>query len=219
MIRDVLRTGDKIEIVTLTKLSKRDVASFSLVQDINADDSVLITLPMLEGNPVVLEPEQVIRINFFRANGEFFFDAKVVGRVKSGLMVLFKVVQISPVEKLQRRNDFRLKTVLQVKFRCISGKKGEDVYYKAHAMDISGGGIRLYTEQSIDVKSSIECKIKLLDKQEVILNGTVLRVNPVQDAEKHYDIGVSFVDMPEKTKEKIISFIFSQQRKLRSKGF
>jgi len=218
MIKGLLKAGDKIEVVTHYGIGNKAKSSYSLVQDVTDGRSLLITLPMDGGNPVLLEPDQIVKIIFFREDGEFYFSAKVVDRVKSELMLLIKILQISSIERLQRRNFFRLKTVLPTHFRYVSNNKAEGRFFKGHAMDISGGGIRLYTERYIPPTAQIECRIKMDDKHEIVLNGKVLRVRKVQDAELQYDIGISFVDIPEKIRDEIISFIFDQQRNIRSKG-
>jgi len=218
MIKGILKTGDKIEIVTHYGLINKEKSSYSLVQDVPEDRALLITLPMAGGQPVILEPGQTIRVNFYRDDGEFYFSAKVTERLKSDVMLLIKIIQISSIDRLQRRNFFRLKKVLPVRFRYISDDKAEGRYYKGHAMDISGGGIRLYTDRFMPTAAQIECKIKIDEKQEIVLNGKVLRVRKVQDTEHQYDIGISFVDIPEIIRDRIISFIFEQQRFLRNKG-
>lgn len=218
MIKGALHIGDKIEVVTNYGHSSREKSSYSLVQDIPDNRSLLITLPMAAGHPVILEPEQVVRINFFRSDGEFYFSARVVERIKLESMLLVRIVQISALERLQRRNFFRFRTILPVLFRFVQNDEPHDRYYKGHATDISGGGIRLYTEKFIAINSQIECRIKIHGTQEIVLNGKVIRVKKVQDAEKQYDIGICFVDIPEKIRDKIISFIFEEQRSLRQKG-
>jgi len=218
MIKGILKTGDKIEIVTHHGLINKEKASYSLVQDIPEARTLLITLPMAGGQPVILEPGQKIRVNFFRDDGEFYFSAKVIEKLKSDIMICIKITQISSIDRLQRRNLFRLKKVLPVRFRYFPDDKADGHYNKGHVMDISGGGIRLYTERYIPPNAQIECKIKLDERQEIVLNGNVLRVRRVQDTEHQYDIGISFVDIPEIIRDRIISFIFEQQRFLRNKG-
>jgi c-di-GMP-binding flagellar brake protein YcgR len=218
LIKSVLQVGDKIEVVTNYGHASKEKSSYSLVQDIPDNSSLLITLPMAAGHSVMLEPGQIVRINFFRSDGEFYFSARVVERIKLESFLLVRIVQVSPLERLQRRNFFRFKTILPVLFRFVENNEPKSIYYKGHAKDISGGGIRLYTEKFIPISSHIECKIKMDNAQEIVLNGKVLRVRKVQDAEKQYDIGICFVDIPEKIRDRIISFIFEEQRQLRQKG-
>lgn len=218
MIKSMLKVGDKIEVVTHYGHAAREKSSYSLVQDIPDNRSLLITLPMAAGHPVILEPGQMVRINFFRSDGEFYFSARVIERIKLESMILVRLVQVSSLERLQRRNFYRFKTILPVLFRFVVNNEPRGHYCKGYATDISGGGIRLYTEKYIPINSQVECKIKTDEIQEIVLNGKVLRVRKVQDAEKQYDIGICFVDIPEKIRDRIIGFIFEEQRMLRQKG-
>jgi len=218
MIKGALHVGDKIEVVTNFGHASKEKSSYSLIQDIPDNRSLLITLPMLAGHPVVLEPEQIVRIIFFRSDGEFYFSARVVERIKLESILLIRIIQVSSLERLQRRNFYRFRTILPVKFRFVDNNEPNTRYYKGHASDISGGGIRLYTEKYIAINTQIECRIAMDEVQEIALSGKVTRVRKVQDAEKQYDIGICFVDIPEKIRDRIISFIFEEQRLLRQKG-
>jgi len=218
MTKGILHIGDKIEVVTHYSQASREKASFSLVQDIPDDRSLLITLPMAAGHPVILEPGQIVRINFFRNEGEFYFSARVVERIKLESIFLVRIVQISSLERLQRRSFYRFMRILPIKFRLIENNEPKGQFYKGYAKDISGGGVRLFTEKFIPMNCQIECRINLGETQELAFNGKVLRVRKVQDSDKQYDIGVCFVDIPEKLRDRIISFIFEEQRQLRKKG-
>jgi len=218
MIKGILQVGDKIEVITNYGQPSREKSSYSLVQDIPDNRSLLITVPMSAGHPVILEPEQVVRINFFRSDGEFYFSARVIERIKLESILLVRIVQVSSLERLQRRDYYRFKTIIPVLFKLAENIDTKGAYIKGFAKDISGGGICLYTEKFIKVNSRIECKIKINGNQEIILNGKVLRIKKVQDSEKQYDVGISFVDIPDKIRDRIISFIFEEQRQLRQKG-
>jgi len=218
MVKGVLQIGDKIEVVTHCGHVSKEKSSYSLVQDIPDNRSLLITLPMAAGHPVILEPNQMVKINFFRNDGEFYFSARVVERIKLESILLVRIVQISSLERLQRRTFYRFRTILPVLFTFEESAMPKGQYFKGYAKDISGGGIRLYTEKFIPTNSQIECRIKMDDGREIVLSGKVLRVRKVQDAEKQYDVGICFVDIPEKIRDRIISFIFEEQRQLRQKG-
>lgn len=217
MVKGILKPGDKIEVVSRLGLSSGEKSSFSLVQDILDNRTFLITLPMSEGHPVILEASQKVRICFYRNEGEFYFLAQVIDRIKIESVILISVKQISSIERLQRRDFFRFKTILPAVFRFVTDSKLKEEWFKAFVNDISGGGIRLYTEKFIPLYSIIECKIKLDKVEDVSLRGKVLRVSKVLEAEKQYDIGISFVDISERIRDKIITFIFEEQRRLRQK--
>ncbi|HBW59250.1 MAG TPA: pilus assembly protein PilZ, partial [Thermoanaerobacter sp.] len=51
---------------------------------------------------------------------------------------------------------------------------------------------------------------------EITVSGKVVRYEEL--LEKGYEIGVCYVDIDEKVREKIISYIFEEQRKSRQKG-
>lgn len=220
LVKEVINIGEKIEVVIQERLDADSKTCFSMVQDVPQDDELLITLPMLKGQPVPLGIGQTVRINFFRDRGRFSFEAKVIERQSTEAVRLIRLKQISPMHRLQRRNFYRLKINLPVLFRLIEQDSEPDRqgYIKAYTADISGGGLRLLTNEDLKPGQQVECRISIEDSNFLELKGLVVRVATCVEGNYKFEVGVKFIDILESERDKLIQFIFQQQRKLKAKG-
>jgi PilZ domain. len=79
--------------------------------------------------------------------------------------------------------------------------------------DISGGGFRAKVKKKIEVGTEIICFLNLDDElEEIVLKCKVIRCIFFEDG---YEIAVKYADIEDRIREKIISFIFKEQRKLK----
>jgi len=220
-LSEMLVIGEKIDVRYKGKNeTETEKLCYSMVQDIVSQDEIIITMPMLEGVQIILEPEQEIEIDFFREEGCYSFKARVDERFKTDGLNLVKVSRISPVNRLQRRNYYRLKITLPIYVRILTNDpdKEPDSWLEAYTLNLSGGGAKISVNRSIDKGTLIECLLRIKD-QDLILRGEVLRCQLAQDdVISRYEIGIFFKDITEYQRDEIIKFIFEQQRKLRKKG-
>ncbi|MBE3592657.1 MAG: flagellar brake protein [Thermoanaerobacter sp.] len=183
----------------------------SQVQDISKNGTILIDTPVYSGHLVPVRIGSIVQIIYFTKQGLFTFYAKVLNRF-SGKLALLEIMPISSVERLQRRQYFRLEKVIPFTYTISGGD--EDRVYKGVIQDISGGGLRCKVDKKLEVGTIINCVFTL--DQEVTVSGKVVRYEEL--LEKGYEIGLCYVDIDEKVREKIISYIFEEQRKSRQKG-
>ncbi|MCM8901197.1 PilZ domain-containing protein [Caldicoprobacter algeriensis] len=218
LVKEIINIGEKIEVVVQERLNADEKACFSMVQDVPQDDELLITMPMLKGEPVVLSIGQRIRINFFRERGQFYFEAEVIDRQRTETVYLIRLKQTSPIHRLQRRSFYRLKISLPVLFRLIEQGPEQPDYMKAYTADISGGGMRLLTDKKLEPGQQVECRIPIGERGFLELKGLVVRVVPCVEGNYKFEVGVKFVDILEAERDRLIQFIFQQQRRLKAKG-
>ncbi|MDN5277643.1 MAG: hypothetical protein PWR01_1608 [Clostridiales bacterium] len=218
LVKEIINIGEKIEVVVQERLNADEKACFSMVQDVPQDDELLITMPMLKGEPVVLSIGQRIRINFFRERGQFYFEAEVIDRQRTETVHLIRLKQTSPIHRLQRRSFYRLKINLPVLFRLIEQGPEQPGYMKAYTADISGGGVRLLTDEKLEPGQQVECRIPIGERDFLELKGLVVRVVPCVEGNYKFEVGVKFVDILEAERDRLIQFIFQQQRRLKAKG-
>lgn len=183
----------------------------SQVQDISKNGTILIDTPVYSGHLVPVRIGSIVQIIYFTKQGLFTFYAKVLNRF-SGKLALLEIMPISSVERLQRRQYFRLEKVISFTYTISGGE--EDKVYKGLIQDISGGGLRCKVDKKLEVGTIINCVFTL--DQEITVSGKVVRYEEL--LEKGYEIGLCYVDIDEKVREKIISYIFEEQRKSRQKG-
>ena len=183
----------------------------SQVQDISKNGTILIDTPVYSGHLVPVRIGSIIQVIYFTKQGLFTFYAKVLNRF-SGKLALLEIMPISSVERLQRRQYFRLEKVIPFTYTIIGEE--EDKVYKGLIQDISGGGLKCKVDKKLEVGTVINCVFTL--DQEITVSGKVVRYEEL--LEKGYEIGLCYVDIDEKVREKIISYIFEEQRKSRQKG-
>lgn len=221
VIKQIMQIGEKIEVVIQDSSKSDNSVYFSMVQDVPQEDEIVITLPVFKGKPVVLSLGQKVKINFFRERGQFYFFAEVIDRPKSGSVHLIRLKQVSQIHRLQRRNFYRLKINMPVFFRTIEedSPQNEAHYLKAYTVDISGGGVRILTNHELKLGQRVECVIPIEEKQKLTVEGLVIRITASLDEGYKYDVGIKFTEILEAKRDKIIQFIFEQQRKFRNKDF
>ncbi|HHW56566.1 MAG TPA: flagellar brake protein [Clostridia bacterium] len=182
----------------------------SQVQDISKKGTILIDTPVYSGHLVPVRIGSIIQVIYFTKQGLFAFHAKVLNRF-SGKLPLLEIVPITGVERLQRRQYFRLEKLIPFTY-TIGGN--EEKIYKGIIQDISGGGLKCRVDNKLEVGTVINCTFNL--DEEITVNGKVVRYEEL--LEKGYEVGICYLDIDEKTREKIISYIFEEQRKNRQKG-
>jgi len=216
-IKDMIEIGEKLEII-VKRDSREDIKGFSMLQDINSKGELVVTQPMRDGIPIVIRPDDFIRVLFFKEDGCFAFDGEPVNRFKIENADVISIRQISSIEKIQRRQFYRLKIVLPVELKLLDNKEDTPIL-KGYSVDISGNGLRLNIDQKLNVDAIVKCNIKLNSNESVTVKGRVVRVGLDDKLAYKYDMGITFVDIPNATQDRIVKFIFEEQQELISKGF
>lgn len=201
-----LQPGQKIKI----GLNEGNTMYSSQVQDVSKDGTLLVDTPVYSGHLVPIRVGSIVQVIYFTKQGLFIFYAKVLNRF-SGKLPLLEIMPISGVERLQRRKYFRLEKVIPFTYR-IRGE--EEKEYKGVIQDISGGGLRCRVDKKLEIGTIIDCSFTL--DEEIQVSGKVVRYE--ESMEKGYEVGVCYVDIEERMREKIIRYIFEEQRKIRQKG-
>lgn len=104
----------------------------------------------------------------------------------------------------EKRGFLRVDDVLKVDYSI----QDELLHKPAHTIDISGGGIRIETDEDIPLGSRIKLNLDLPTKEEKIAcTGYVIWKDIIKDKKK-YLCGISFHEIDERDREKIIHYVF-----------
>ena len=210
-----LKIGDKMSLDITQKYINQDVSSMLTTQLIDMDDYYLyISPPAYKGKKFSLMEGHLVNLFFYRKTGVYSFEAKVVKKINEEL-VTFVLEPTSSIERIQRRNYYRLPIVLP----CVLKKQENDkvVEYSCVSKDLSGGGIKLICKQEINLDENIVVTIKIHEEQMIAIKGKVIRV--VKGFEDNsYEISVEFKNVEGNHLDQIIAFIFEKQRLMRKKG-
>lgn len=202
-----LLPGQKLRLL----IGKSKNIYLSQVEDISKDGTILIDSPIHNSHIVPIRIGSVIQVIFFNKQGLFIFYAKVINRF-TGNLSLLHITPISSVERLQRRQYFRLEKTIPFTYIIKDDQDGK--IYKGIIEDISGGGLKCKVDIKLEVGTIIICNFVL--ECEINVTGKVIRFDEFK--EKGYEIGICYIDIDERIREKIISYIFKEQRKNRLKG-
>ncbi|QIB26175.1 flagellar brake protein [Caloranaerobacter azorensis] len=209
--------GDKIEIKRVN--IEADDKYASQVLDIIDDDIYIISGPIQKSTLIPLHVGNLIEISYFREDkGRFVFKAKIIEREYKDVYKL-KIERISCITKIQERNYYRLSVKLDVQkvYSLKIRDEEKEVIENCTAKDISGSGIRMFCNLKHSIGDLVKLQMPIGDFNITAL-GTVVRVQEIENGNFKFSLGVKFTDIKDEDRERLIKYIFEQQRKLRKKG-
>lgn len=216
-----LNIGLKLEIHLFDKDGVKINPTFvSELEWVEKEDLLLIAAPIYEGRLFPVRIGVDIRVSFIKNDGFYEFSAKVIGRENKGNLALLKIQTLSQIQKIQRREFFRFDINIPVNYRVIESinTKSKDEYIETITRDLSGGGLCMRLKEPIKVDKYLECELFITTKVQFI--GRVVRLTEYDTMQGpyKYEIGVYFERIDDAMREKIISYIFQEQRRLLKKG-
>lgn len=200
--------NSKIEIIW------NDVAYKSDIQNVT-ENYIAISIPLKNGSYIPLRRDEKITALYY-INGDIYkFTSTVIGRAREVIPVIYIEIP-SDVKKVQRRNHVRVPLIADITCALINkdkklinlNSKQVDIF-NAFTLDLSGGGTKIVTKRKLEVGDKLLINIKL-DEEIFALQGEIIRVEKNKD--NQYVCGISFVDLENKTTERIIRVVFQLMR-------
>lgn len=222
---DELNVGLKLELKLYSEdNTKRGTVYVSEFEWAENNSIVFVAAPIYEGRLYPVSIGTMLEIAFIIGNNLYEFRAKVLDRGVKHNISLLKLEAMTEISKIQRREFFRFDCAIPVSYRIVNSLKSGDAddktFVKTYTRDISGGGLCIRLREKIDYEKLVECELALNDFNKLTFIGKVVRVtkyDTVQGTYK-YEIGVLFEKIEERDREKVISYIFQEQRRLIKKG-
>ena len=185
-----------------------------------APESVSVLAPKDQHDKVVaIEGGTRLKLIVTEGGVVFTFDTMVLGAKLSGTVPLLILQKPARMERVQRRNNFRVPTE---EFPCTVtyAEDEQPENLKATCKEISGGGMMIVVERNIPKDGNIEITFQLSEEPEIFsLIGEVKRVEQLQRVGiTEYRLGIFFCNISDRQREKIIKYTFRQQRKLIQRG-
>ncbi len=233
MISKFVQIGNKIEIESIKKttdeLGEITRKTYrSELYDIESEDVIKIAMPMEQSKIVLLPVDAEYSLCFYTSNGLYQCLARVIERYKSNNLFVLSMELETDLQKYQRREYYRLNTVLDMKSKAIdtSNKSFEQVQFidtdltfdNGTMVDISGGGARFISKAQYPKGSLIRFVFSLFVNGSVTeykLVGKVLRSEPIENREDQFENRIQFVNMVNDDRESIIKYIFEEERRQR----
>lgn len=238
MINQILAVGNKIEMMEIAQRNtdeKKVYVSQILEFDEENEDMLRIAMPILEGKLIPLQVGRRFRLTFYANQGMYLADCVVEERFREGNVYLMLVRLTTQLKKNQRRQYYRMNCYYKLKFKIFTEEEKEQYenskeipetihereFLEGTALDLSGGGVRFVCEEEIKKNDllllqmvlQMEMEVKTFDIPSVVIAAHSTRKDP-----DLHEIRLCYIDIPERNREIIIKYIFSEERKKRQAG-
>ncbi len=220
MIDKILTIGEKIEVRPYEDKKEKENAEtqervfLSQLLDIVEESKIRISMPTENSRLVILSEGELYELVFFTTKGMYQCLARVEARYRTRQLVMAELIFLSPLEKCQRRQYFRLNCVLDMTYweeeTPLQHKQGV-------VIDLSGGGARFNSPQRHEPGTVLRLRIDLPGLK--IPPGKELRAKVISSEErqnnKKIETRVAFLEVDQKIREGIVKYIFDEERKRR----
>ena len=178
----------------------------------------------------------------------FQCQCEIIERYKEGNIYILIVQFTSALEKCQRRQFYRLESIIDTRYRVFSDEeeklliklknnefiseaarnacekaleKVQENWQNATITNISGGGVRFNSMQEVPKEGKIYMNIPIqLNGEELMmeLKARIVGTAPVFNRTGLYETRVEFVEIPLDDREDIVKYVFEQERRKIKKG-
>ena len=185
----------------MRELIKKDQLVTIVPQDFKNSNKGKVLDVSMEGFRMELKykPEGLIKnhiCDFYSLtdNGYLYFESYIQELENNVISIA------NPVKHrfLQRRKFTRIKFIEDIELVY------EDIVHKARTLDISAGGMKLKTEENIDIEKAYKVTIKLSDEQEIKCKYQLIRVEKGDNG--LYTISGRFVNLSNIDKMTLVQF-------------
>ena len=212
-----IKINTRIEVVKLGDLEYY----ISSIQDI-IGDILYIGMPTLRSHPLVLTPGDKVTVRFPGISERYQFTSTYINFIKDPIL-LYRLTMPNDIKRIQQRRYARMEMLLEVFVAHIPEKGEEENYIRVNALDISGGGMKLLMKlisyKTYAVAKELMVRFNITDnvnKQiEIKTKVRVVRKDQLPSQERlgkevFYSFGIEFIELDEKLRQKIVSFIFRE---------
>lgn len=214
-----LRINERVEFKVDDDIYK------SNIQDIISESSIAISIPISGTKSYLPHIGESVTFYVFSKDAYYKYKGTLSSRFIEGGLRLLIIDNLKDLGKIQRRENYRLPISLDVFYTPISEeiaikglennlvKTQVEKFNSTRCIDLSAGGIKIFTKEQIQNEDYILMKLSLSPNEDIIVISKVVRVE--KDFEiKQYKVGCKFQDLNNVDREKIARFIFEKQREL-----
>ncbi|MBQ9610911.1 MAG: flagellar brake domain-containing protein [Lachnospiraceae bacterium] len=229
-----LSIGNKIELIKLEQIIRQDAIKkvyTSKICDVMPKNTLQISMPIYEGKIVPLELDDKYSACFYTDKGLLQTNVIVKSRYRSGNLFFLEIVLLGKLEKVQRREYYRYKCIMNGKMRQSSEEefqKGnaydlsdkELVWNDLKILDISGGGVKTVSKMELQkgdiVKLDFEVNI-MNEFHKFDIFARIINNTSVTGHTGLYEQRMEFMRIKQEDRDVIIKFIFESERQNRAK--
>ncbi|MBM3330165.1 MAG: hypothetical protein FJY67_11975 [Calditrichaeota bacterium] len=214
-----LQIRDRVEL----RVSHGDsVSVFDVrVQDIQPD-GIYIDRPIIDKRLMPARIGSLIEIQFQRQDATYRFNTRILREEAIGLLPILVVERPRELERIQRREHFRLDIEMPVRLHRLQRDKVERLSpaITGTAVDLSAGGLKLAASE--DVLKGLEEgeRVLLSFSLEKLLSifrveAVVLKILPDSRRDDYLVLMCRFTDIPKELQEEIIVHNIRYQQRYR----
>lgn len=217
----------------------------SQLLDIVGSDMVNISVPLESGHLVPLEIGERYELRFISLTGIFICKGEIMNRYKQNSLYFLVVKILSDLRKDQRRKYYRLDKIRPLKYHTLADAEMRiydeltlaetdldrrdavirlkdicsETNFEGTMSNISGGGIKFHSDKPLEKGSIIRLSFRLEDTDVVTLDllGRVVASEYVTNGNLHNEHRIEFVYINRDTRERIVQYVFAEDRKRRQK--
>lgn len=248
MLERLLTAGDKVEVMRTSGLanSQNDKkVYYSLLVDVDADDRIVVTMPIEGGRVIPLSVGDRYWFVFYTHSGIYQSKAMIISRERQGNIHVMTLRNLTELERIQRRQFYRIECVMNVEYRIMDELEAHgyellrtksyktieerqqikrmivpegNAWYKGIAIDISGGGLRFNTKTEHENPDYLELRFNLNIgnvSKSIVTPARVIHYGAVKRLMDTYEFRVEFVEIENKQREEIVQFVFHEDRNRR----
>jgi c-di-GMP-binding flagellar brake protein YcgR len=214
MSNSSININDKCEIIW-----EKDVYK-SNVQDIT-DKYIAISLPVASGSYASLVRGDNIEVIYSDDKNVYSFYSTVIGRKKDKIpMILISIPDEDKIRRIQRRKNFRVELIEEIKYKVIGKEKITKALLNAELkrieefsngtiLDLSGGGTRITINEKLQRNDIIIIYLPIHDRN-VLVPCSCIRC--VKNQSGTYVCGFKFHEIDGNQRENIILYTFDIMR-------
>lgn len=135
------------------------------------EKEVLFRCPTDNREIIRFNIDSIVEVNFISKGGLYKTKLSITDKIVKENILYYKGIITSKIEKLQRRDNYRLPIILDLNYTLLPK---ESMEFEGHTLDISIGGMLMETYENIYLNKNIRIKIdidgKLYNIKSTILN-------------------------------------------------
>lgn len=238
---NIIIPGDKIDIRLLHQLNAEENGGQkakvyqSNVCEFLSEQELEILMPIQGSRMVLLQIGAECQLVFYTRRGLYSCIVSVMERYRKDNLYLLKVLLKTEPKRFQRREFFRIDYVADMQLLKITEEvaaykttemlfvESQDIKYidqtqKAVICDISGGGVRFTCNTQLEAGEFVLLNFRLANDKTDENFYLVSQIVAVQkDDADRYGCRAKFIFKDLKDREKIVRFVFEEERRIRRK--
>ena len=235
-----LNIADEVDIMIFAN-NNQSLTLSSFVYEVKNSEEIILSNPIREGVLYPMEKSYTYYFRFFLENsGMYLFKGKMMERIKYDSLPSVVIRLESDIKRIQRRKFYRvnlmskghfliekrlsddeitlMKERMAKKYKNDSNFIIDEVVYDKFAFDtkdISGGGMRIYTNHEYVEGEILAGELKISDTW-VKFKGELVRIEKKDN--NRFEVGIKFLELDASTQSKIVAYVFEVERNLIKKG-